>query len=94
MLSTISFIRQKRQMTLGSVIPEIGFCEKKARLMYEFLQAVQELTGFETQQTQAVIDGDSDFARFDILIHGSTERKDSAKYSLLAHIEAHGCGEV
>ena len=50
-------------------IPEIGFCEAKLRLLDDFLEAIRELNGIQSQQTQAVIDGDDDFARFDVLLH-------------------------
>ena len=45
----------------------------------------------QRRQTQAVIDGDSDFARFDLLLHFAQEEKDRAKSSWIAHVEEHGC---
>ena len=71
----------------------ILFCEERYRLMDDFLDAVRELNILNTQQTHAVIAGDPDFARFDIPIHMVLERKDSAKYALIAHIEHHRCEE-
>jgi hypothetical protein len=74
-------------------VPEIGFCEEKNRLLDEFLQASREMMALQNQQTQAVIQGDSDFPRFDVLIHLAQERKEIAKYAWIAHVELHGCGE-
>jgi hypothetical protein len=45
------------------------------------------------QQTQALIDGDPEFSRFDVLIHEASEQKELAKYALIAHIESHHCGK-
>jgi hypothetical protein len=74
-------------------IPQIGFCEEKSRLLNEFLQASREMIALQNQQTQAVIQGDSDFPRFDVLLHLAQQRKEIAKYSWIAHVESHGCGE-
>jgi hypothetical protein len=74
--------------------PEIAFCEEKRKLVDRFLDAIHELTQLHTQQTRAVIDGDSDFARFDVLIHMAIERKDEAKYALIRHMETHNCREA
>jgi hypothetical protein len=72
---------------------EVGFCEEKNRLQQVFLAAIHELIGIQNQQTQAVIDGDPDFARFDVLLHMALERKQQAKYAWIAHVESHHCGE-
>jgi hypothetical protein len=57
-------------------MPQIGFCEEKSRLLSDFLQSVRELSAIQNEQTQAVIDGDSDFSRFDVLLHLAQEKKD------------------
>jgi hypothetical protein len=75
----------------GQRIPEIGFCELKSRLQDNFLNAIRELNTVLAEQTQAVIDGDSDFERFDLLIHMAQEKKESAKYAWIAHVESHQC---
>jgi len=77
--------------TARSSIPEIGFCAEKNRLLNEFLEAIQELTALQNQQTQAVILGDSEFDRFDVLLHLAQEKKEQAKYAWIAHVEAHQC---
>jgi hypothetical protein len=75
-------------------LPGIGFCEEKNRLLKAFLAAIHELVETQKQQTQAVIDGDADFGRFDVLLHMAHERKDLAKYAWIAHVEAHHCEEI
>ena len=72
----------------GSKVP---FCEQKQQLMDEFVEASRFFIDLQSQQTQAVIDGDPEFSRFDDLIHMARERKDKAKYSLIAHMEEHCC---
>jgi hypothetical protein len=72
-------------------IPEIGFCAEKNRLQTDFLRAIRELNAVLAEQTRAVIDGDPDFNRFDVLIHMAQEKKDRAKYAWIAHVESHGC---
>jgi hypothetical protein len=74
-------------------IPEIGYCEVKQRLIDAFLDAVREIHVIENQQVQAVIEGDHDFSRFDLLLHFANEKKNAAKYSWIEHVESHGCGE-
>jgi hypothetical protein len=75
-------------------IPELGFCPEKNRLKDEFLKAIHELNALQKQQTQAVIDGDPDFSRFDVLLHLAQEKKDNAKYAWMAHVESHRCEEA
>jgi hypothetical protein len=72
-------------------IPEVGFCAQKKRLDDEFLQAIHELNVLLSQQTRAVIDGDPDFSRFDVLLHLAEEKKNQAKYAWIAHVESHHC---
>ena len=74
-------------------IPKIGFCREKNRLQNEFLKAIHELSTLQSQQIRAVIEGDEDFARFDVLLHLAQDQKDRAKYAWIAHIEQHGCHE-
>ncbi len=69
----------------------LAFCPERQRLGDAFMETVRELIELHSQQAQAVINGDSEFARFDDLIHMARERKDSAKYTLIAHLEEHKC---
>ena len=74
-------------------IPEIGFCAEKNRLLDEFLEAIHEMNALQSQQTQAVIDGDCDFARFDVLLHLAQNKKERVKYAWMAHVHEHRCHE-
>jgi hypothetical protein len=72
-------------------IQGIGFCDMKNLLQHNFLHAIRDLNSLLAQQTQAVIEGDSDFVRFDLLIHMAQEKKEMAKYAWIAHVESHRC---
>ena len=67
------------------------FCGEKNRLESEFVNAAQDLITLEKQQIQAVTRGDSDLARFDLLLHMAQEKKESTKYALMTHLESHAC---
>jgi hypothetical protein len=71
--------------------PQISFCEESRRLLEAFGEAVKELRLLHEEQFLAVVEGDTDSHRFDLLIHMAIERKHQAKYAYLAHTEAHGC---
>ena len=66
-------------------------CEEHNRLLDEFGRAVQRLLELHQQQYRAIVDGDSECQRFDLLIHLANEEKQSAKYAYLRHVESHGC---
>jgi hypothetical protein len=78
---------QQRESDLNPV----AFCEERRRLSEEFLETNRVLMDLHSQQTQAVIDNDDEFSRFDDLIHLAREKKEQAKYALIAHIEKHHC---
>jgi hypothetical protein len=78
--------RQERKNGTG-----LPYCEEKQRLSGDFVTAAHELMTLQSQQTEAVIAGDPDFARFDDLLHMAREKKDQAKYQLIAHVEEHHC---
>jgi hypothetical protein len=88
---TSTNITRKAPPTPSIGIPEIGFCEVKNQLQNSFLTAIRDLNHLLAQQTRAVIDGDPDFERFDLLIQMAQEKKDMAKYAWIAHLESHGC---
>ena len=73
------------------LIPGVGFCEEKSRLLDQFVTAIRELNALLNDQTKAVIDGDPDFSRFDVLLHFAQEKKEKAKYAWIAHVESHRC---
>jgi hypothetical protein len=72
-------------------LPGIGFCEEKNRLQNNFLQAIRNYNILLEQQTGAVISGDEDFNRFDILLHAAQDEKERAKYLWMMHVDSHGC---
>jgi hypothetical protein len=74
-------------MTLAT----IPLCDEKLYLMEEFLAAASDLVSVHNDQVNAVIGGDPDFSRFDLLIHLANERKLRAKYAYMTHLETHGC---
>jgi hypothetical protein len=86
-------------MSHAAVCPSIIYCEEriayycdeKRRLLEEFGSAAEELLGLHTQKLGAILGGDPDCNRFDLLIHMAKERKLQAKYAYLRHVEAHDC---
>jgi len=70
---------------------EIGICEIKHRLLDEFTEAIREVILLLSHQSTAVITGDPEFPRYDLLLQLAQERKDAAKYAFIAHVEAHHC---
>jgi hypothetical protein len=72
-------------------LPKVAFCEVKQQFVDAFIEAVREMNAIENQQIGAVIEDDPDFSRFDLLLHFAQEKKDSAKYAWIAHVESHGC---
>lgn len=69
-------------------------CEEHNRLLDEFGEVVQELLRLHEQQFLAVVEGDIDCYRFDLLIHMANEKKQLAKYAYLRHVESHGCSNT
>ena len=67
------------------------YCDAAKRLLDAFGREVQELMALHELQFLAIVEGDSDAGRFDLLIHEATERKQNAKYAYLIHLESHGC---
>ncbi len=68
-------------------------CEQHALCLEYFGAAVRELLELHEQQWLAIIDGDEDSCRFDVLIHMANEKKQAAKYAYLRHVETHGCSD-
>jgi hypothetical protein len=71
-----------------------GRCEEAERLRSALIAIIRELNALSTEQVEAIIAEDSDFSRFDLLIHMANEKKDQAKYALLQHLEFHRCQET
>jgi hypothetical protein len=68
-----------------------AFCRESRSLLDAFGETVHELLLLHEQQFQAIVGGDPDSDRFDLLIHMANERKNEAKYAYLRHLETHGC---
>jgi len=80
----------KQKRGKNSVL-DISFCEEKRRRINEFADAYHAVMDLQTQQLRAAIDHDTDFSRFDDLIHMAKQKKDEAKYAVIAHISEHRC---
>lgn len=68
-----------------------AFCKESRNLLDAFGETVQELFLLHEQQFHAIVGGDLNSDRFDLLIHMANEKKYEAKYAYLRHLEAHGC---
>jgi hypothetical protein len=75
----------------GSPRERVIYCETAKGLLHEFGQAVQAVLRLHEQQFTAIVEGDSDAGRFDLLIHDALEKKQDAKYAYLHHLDAHRC---
>jgi hypothetical protein len=69
----------------------VALCTEQRRLLDMFGEAVQELLLLHEQQFLAIVAGDLESHRFDLLIHMANERKQEAKYAYLQHVETHSC---
>jgi hypothetical protein len=67
------------------------YCEEGRGLLNAFGEAVHAVLAVHEQQFVAIVNGDSESDRFDLLIHMANERKQAAKYAYLHHLETHGC---
>ena len=73
-------------------VPEkAAYCEEARRLLDAFGDAVRDLVQLHELQFRAIVEGDPECNRFDVLIHVANERKMAAKYEYLHHVEVHGC---
>src|SRR5207253_330215 len=66
-------------------------CSESERLLNAYGTAVQELFMFQEQHFAALVDGDEDPTRYELLIHMAGEKRQAAKYAYLRHVEEHGC---
>jgi hypothetical protein len=67
------------------------YCAEAQALLDAFGEAVRELVVLLEMQFQSVVEGDESASRFDLLIHAANEKKQSAKYVYMSHLEKHGC---
>ena len=69
--------------------PAPQFCPERQRLLEQFMAAVQEQTDLQNTQIKALINGEG--FNLEREIADARERRDQAKYAILAHDESHGC---
>lgn len=69
-------------------------CQEARQFLDQFGEAVHELLALHEQQFQAVVQGDTNAHRFDLLIYDANERKRRAKYRYIGHLERHGCSDL
>jgi hypothetical protein len=80
-------IEDSPKRTAGQVM----VCSEQRRLLDMFGEAVQDMLLLHEQQFLAIVAGDLDSHRFDLLIHMANEKKQHAKYAYLQHVDTHGC---
>ena len=85
------FVDQTRTNLENGTESHAAICKEQRRLLDAFGEAVQELLLLHEQQFLAIIGGDLDSHRFDLLIHMANEKKQQVKYAYLQHVETHGC---
>ena len=71
--------------------PPKSACAERNQLSADLATAVLELVELQLQQLSAIVEGDSEFHRFDVLTHLANEKKQRAKYAFLRHTQEHGC---
>ena len=81
-------------MSKARSVSNLAYCQHAQDLLVVFGDTIRDVARLHEQQSQAVIDGDPDCTRFDDLIHMANERKHTAKYAYLSHMEIHGCSNL
>jgi hypothetical protein len=66
-------------------------CAECQRLLNAFAEAVRELVALHEKHLMAVVNGDLEPHRFDLMIHMANEKKQNAKYAYIHHQDMHGC---
>jgi two-component system, chemotaxis family, response regulator Rcp1 len=87
-------VSESRRNTDGTRPSVSKGCDEHNRLLDDFGIAIRELLKLHEEQYRAIIEGDNESERFDLLIHVANERKQLAKYAYLRHVEAHGCSDT
>jgi hypothetical protein len=82
-------VTQVEPMPAGSI-----YCGEARRLLDALSDAIHELVLVHQHQFNALIQGDLDCSRFDLLIHDANQAKFAAKYAYLHHLEEHGCSTL
>jgi hypothetical protein len=69
----------------------VTHCGAAKELLDQFGEAVRAAGELHREQFQAIVEGDENSIRFDVLIHEASEQKQNSKYAYLAHLDCHGC---
>ena len=77
-----------------SMVASNIYCEEARRLLDALSDAIHELVLVHEHQFNALIQGDLDCSRFDLLIRDANRVKFAAKYAYLHHLEEHGCSTL
>ena len=88
MAAPLSSIHESQPLAIG---PDTAFCEVKHRLLDQMLQAIRELSQLQASQLKSVIEGSSEFTGIEAALHEAQQKKEDAKYALIAHISSHRC---
>ena len=70
---------------------DLLYCDDAKQILDTFAEATRDLFRLHEEQFSAVVAGDVDSTRFDVLIRMANERKCQSKYMYLHHLETHGC---
>jgi len=87
----LSKLSMKVEQTATKTESRVAVCQEQRRLLDAFGEAVQALLLLHEQQFLAIVAGDLDSHRFDLLIHMANEKKQQTKYAYLEHVEMHSC---
>jgi hypothetical protein len=66
-------------------------CSEKRELWSALVTAFQGIIDLQTRQITAVMTGQSEDTRFDLLLQSARIRRDAAKSQYLEHVAEHGC---
>jgi hypothetical protein len=84
------FVTQTESLMAASNV----YCQEARNLLDALADAIHELVQVHQNQFNALIQGDLDCTRFDLLIHEANRVKFAAKYAYLHHLEKHACSNL
>ena len=84
--------QESNGVTVTVATPEVSFCARKAEYVQRFTEVIGRINEIHQGQLSAMLAGDLDFGRFDMLLHQARAEKEEIKYGWIGHAEAHGCG--
>jgi hypothetical protein len=69
--------------------PAPAHCAVKQKLLSEFTRAASECNRMQSAQIKSLVKGDG--FMFELEMSNARDRRDEAKYAILAHQAEHGC---